>query len=239
MMSDARHGGYDIFAYGHVAGQTKNSITDRKRVFDEEKLDEGRVQMIQNPTRYMQVWAKLFRRDIIEKNHIRFDAELPFAEDSDFTLRYMKHIVSICWKPEMVYHYTLNPQSVMRVQTGEKTEKYIRAMEKTAEAIQDENEIIKKAYDKYVMMHFNIMMVREVFQQRMYSFRVKCKKMKSVAKTTIFKNAIDAIRVKECKSARMLPVLLMKMKLNWLAGIIYMLRVKQNEGHEKRGINSI
>ena len=31
----------------------------------------------------------------------------------------------------------------------------------------------------------------------------------------------------------------MKMKLNWLAGIIYMLRVKQNEGHEKRGINSI
>lgn len=27
---------------------------------------------------------------------------------------------------------------------GRKTEKYIRAMEKTAEAIQDENEIIKK-----------------------------------------------------------------------------------------------
>ena len=98
---------------------------------------------------------------------------------------------------------------------------------------------VKKAYDKYVMMHFNIMKVREVFQQRTYSFRVKCKKMKSVAKTAIFKNAIDVIRVKECKSARMLPVLLMKMKLNWLAGIIYMLRVKQNEGHEKRGINSI
>ena len=89
------------------------------------------------------------------------------------------------------------------------------------------------------MMHFNIMMVREVFQQRTYSFRAKCKKMKSVAKTAIFKNAIDAIRVKECKSARMLPVLLMKMKLNCFAGIIYMLRVKQNEVHEKRGINSI
>lgn len=38
MMSDARHGGYDIFAYGHVAGQKQNSITDRKRVFDEENL---------------------------------------------------------------------------------------------------------------------------------------------------------------------------------------------------------
>lgn len=150
----------------------------------------------------------------------------------------MKHIVSICWKPEMVYHYTLNPQSVMRVQTGEKQKIYSRHGE-NGRGDTDENEIIKKAYDKYVMMHFNIMMVREVFQQRTYSFRVKCKKMKSVAKTAIFKNAIDAIRVKECKSARMLPVLLMKMKLNWLAGIIYMLRVKQNEGHEKRGINSI
>ena len=63
--------------------------------------------------------------------------------------------------------------------------------------------------------------------------------MKSIAQIPIFKNAMDEIRIKECKSARMLPVLLMKMKLNWLAGIIYMLRVKQNEGHEKRGINSI
>lgn len=32
----------------------------------------------------------------------------------------------------------------MHVQTGLKAEKYICAMEKTAEAIQDENEIIKK-----------------------------------------------------------------------------------------------
>lgn len=233
MMNDARHGGYDIFAYGHVAGQKQNSITDRKRVFEKEKLDGGRIEMIQNPTRYMQVWAKLFRRDIIEKNHIRFDAELPFAEDSDFTLRYMKHIASICWKPEMVYNYTLNPQSVMHVQTGEKTEKYIRAMEKTAEAIQDEKEIIKKAYDKYVMMHFNIMMVREVFQQQSCSFKVKCKKMKSIAQTTIFKNAIDAIRVKECKSARMLPVLFIKWKWYLGSGIIYYIRVKQNRYKEK------
>ena len=57
MMNDARHGEYDFFAYGHVAGQKQNSIADRKRVFDGGKLDEGRVQMIQNPTRYMQVWA--------------------------------------------------------------------------------------------------------------------------------------------------------------------------------------
>ena len=228
MMNDARHGEYDFFAYGHVAGQKQNSITDRKRVFDGGKLDEGRVQMIQNPTRYMQVWAKLFRRDIVEKNHIRFDVALPFAEDSDFTLRYMKHVASICWKPEMVYHYTLNPQSVMHVQTGLKAEKYICAMEKTAEAIQDENEIIKKAYDKYVMMHFNIMMVREVFQQRTYSFRVKCRKMKSIAQIPIFKNAIDEIRIKECKSVRMLPVLFIKLKWYFGSGIIYNIRVRQN-----------
>ena len=156
MMNDARHGEYDFFAYGHVAGQKQNSIADRKSVFDGGKLDEGRVQMIQNPTRYMQVWAKLFRRDIIEKNRIRFDAELPFAEDSKKTLRYMKHITSICWKPEMVYHYTLNPKSVMHVQTGLKAEKYICAMEKTAEAIQDENEIIKKEYDKYNNLMTNL-----------------------------------------------------------------------------------
>lgn len=95
-------------------------------MFDGGKLDEGRVQMIQNPTRYMQVWAKLFRRDIIEK--IIFDLMQSYLLQKTviLPLRYMKHIVSICWKPEMVYHYTLNPQSVMRVQTGEKQKIYSR-----------------------------------------------------------------------------------------------------------------
>lgn len=89
------------------------------------------------------------------------------------------------------------------------------------------------------MMHFNIMMVREVFQQRTYSFRVECRKMKSIAQIPIFKNAIDEIRIKECKSVRMLSVLLIKMKLSWFAGMIYMLCVKQNEVREKNEINSI
>jgi glycosyltransferase involved in cell wall biosynthesis len=237
LIEDARDASWEIYAYGHVAGQRKHPITDRIEVFPLEKLNYCREQMLKNPTRYMQVWAKLFRRDIIEKNHLLFDTELPLAEDSDFTLRYMKYVTSICWKPEQVYHYTLNPASVMHSQTVKKEKAYIFAMEKTSKAIQDENEVVKQAYDTYIMMHFNILMVRETFCYSDYSFKKKCHDMKRLCKTPVFQNAVDGIRISECKSGRMLPVLFMKMKLYCLAGIIYELRVKQNEVREKRRIS--
>lgn len=53
-------------------------------------------------------WNKLFRLNIIQKNHIRFPEHIHISEDSLFCLEYLQHCMKlyICGLP--TYHYTIN-----------------------------------------------------------------------------------------------------------------------------------
>ena len=187
--------------------------------------------MISNPTKYMQVWGKLFKKKVIVENAIKFDPELRLSEDSDFTLQYMKYVNNIKLSSEVIYNYSLDVTSTMRVNDGGKTRDYMYAMNKSAIHVDDESEDIKKAFDKYVLMHINILMVREIFIGN-EKFVDKIETMKRICKENIFLNPIKRVRINECKSFRMMPFVFMKMKQNWLAGMIYMIRVKHNNKME-------
>lgn len=49
--------------------------------------------------------VKLYKRDIIEANHIRFDENLSVAEDQVFNFAYYKHIKTYSLEPRSVYKY--------------------------------------------------------------------------------------------------------------------------------------
>lgn len=232
MLQDAKKESSDLIVYGHEAGEKINPVTStQKEVFSKESYDEGRCLMIANPTKFMQVWAKLFKREVVLNNDLKFDSELRLSEDSDFTLRYLKHGNGISLKSEIVYHYSLNENSTMRKKDGEKTKDYIYAMKKTANAVKGENSNIKKAFDKYILMHLNILMVREIFLNS-DKFKNKVKSMKQICQHNVFSGAIKRVKVKECRSLRMMPFLFMKIGFNNLAGLIYVVRVKQNTSRE-------
>lgn len=52
-------------------------------------------------------WNKAFRRDIIERNGIRFNPLLRYKEDEVFVLEYLKHVSSIKIIPQILYNYRL------------------------------------------------------------------------------------------------------------------------------------
>lgn len=60
-------------------------------------------------------WNKLFRRSIIEKNHIRF-ANLPIYVDAYFNFEYIRHIRATYFLNEPLYHYVV-PQQNLTVTT--------------------------------------------------------------------------------------------------------------------------
>ena len=137
--------------------------SDDKEYYAKNELEKIKIKMIENPTRYMQVWAKLFKRDIVCKNKIFFNPQLRLSEDSDFTLRYLEYCNSICLSNISVYHYSLGGESTMRKFDGNKVNDYENAMRITGKYISTQNEMLQKAYDKYILMHLNIAFVREVF----------------------------------------------------------------------------
>ena len=59
-------------------------------------------------------WCKLFRREIIEKHHIRFDESLRLWEDELFTSEFLKYAGSVRTVKSHLYHYIYYPNSLMQ-----------------------------------------------------------------------------------------------------------------------------
>lgn len=231
VINDALNSRFDLLLYGHEAGSKSNKVLpgESRMVFKNDSVEKCRIMMIENPTRYMQVWAKLFKKELIVENNIRFNETMCFSEDSDFTLRYSKYCNDICLCPEIVYHYSLDNASTMRMYDGKKVKGYISAMKETQKSLERENDQIHKAFEKYVLMHLNIALVREVFcLENPMSFFEKIKQMKPVIREDVFDNAIQNVHIKEGISLRMIPVFLLKYHFYVLAGLVYVVRARQN-----------
>ncbi len=57
-------------------------------------------------------WSKLYRKEIIEKNHLRFRSDLFYGEDTDFVYRYLIHIDSFVTINKAVTKY-IDSQTVL------------------------------------------------------------------------------------------------------------------------------
>lgn len=63
---------------------------------------------------YGWAWCKIFRREIIEKYHLRFDESLRLWEDELFTSEFLKHAKTIKTVDSHLYHYIYYPNSLMQ-----------------------------------------------------------------------------------------------------------------------------
>ncbi len=239
-LEDLQYAKADFYLYGHRKGTEQVHILDEgtdKYVHDPINVQSMQAQIIANPTRYMQVWAKLFNRELVIKKQLFFQEELRLAEDSDFTLRYMLNCCQAMFLHDVpAYQYALSEGSAMRTYDGQKVEQYLISMLESKKAVEKADPQIKKAFETYILMHLNIAMVREVFcVENPAGFGAKVQKMQEIAKREPFAECITHVKPSECGSARMLPILCLKLKVAGFAGIIYTLRAKQNSKKEKRG----
>ena len=58
-------------------------------------------------------WNKLFRREIIQSQKIRFDETISLQEDHLFTLEYVRFVKSLIVLPYYPYHYSVLDGSLM------------------------------------------------------------------------------------------------------------------------------
>lgn len=103
------------------------------------------------------VWLRLFRREIIEKNHLRFPEGLSFAEDQGFVACYLIHAAAIRTIPGVYYHHVYRPNSLLAAQKSQynfdnnnEISKYIYHHILSA----PDNEILKRYFS---LIHYGIM----------------------------------------------------------------------------------
>lgn len=236
MIEDAEKSDADLILYGYRVGNNYRELNSGnfEKVYTETKIEDIRVKMLKNPTCYMQVWAKLFRSEVIKSKRLEFDNRLRLSEDSDFTLRYSKYCKKIVLSTESIYQYTLNPLSTMRQIDGDKADDYEFAMNITAQSIVKESSNIRSAFQQYILMHLNVLMVREVYNiQNSNSYLKKYDRMQNLLERPVFKEAINSVHITKCRSLRLLPILVLKLKMFHCASVIFILRARQNYRKEK------
>ena len=68
------------------------------------------------------VWRCAFRRDFIERHHLRFDEDLRLFEDSPFIAECAARAEKVASIPEVLYEYVPNPNGLMKTSLG--TDRY-------------------------------------------------------------------------------------------------------------------
>lgn len=107
-----------IADFYRVIGET---ISHKGDIEKEELLtrEEFAGYMMENPADfyYGVLWNKLYRRDIIEKNRLRMDANISWCEDFIFNLEYLRHCRTIYALQAPVYYYVKTKGSLVNSQS--------------------------------------------------------------------------------------------------------------------------
>ena len=63
----------------------------------------------------LSIWTKVYNRRFLEENNLKFDEEVPLAEDNLFNLDCYNKARRICFLPQLIgYHYYLNDGSIVQ-----------------------------------------------------------------------------------------------------------------------------
>lgn len=219
----------DLGVFSYEVGNSEYLVSSQSTIYDKNVL-EFKEYMLKNPTKFMTVWAKLLKRSLIIDNALIFNPDLRLAEDGDFMLQYLTHCRKIVATPHIFYHYsTDNSQSAVRKFDGKKAQDYQKALTVSQNYLRQNAPELLDAYNYYILMHLNVIMVREVFAKNNgLSYFSKLKQSKEIAHKNIFLSALKSIEIVECRTPRLLSILLIKMHCFILASFIFKLRVRQN-----------
>lgn len=216
-----------LYNYETNKGTVKN--ISELRQLNGQPFQEYRCAMIANPTKNLMVWGKFLRKDIIDREQLRFDESLSLAEDGDFMVAYLLKIHSVSLVASTLYRYLDNTDSVMRTFDGKKVAGYLKALRKIEMRLADQSTDLKKAGALYVLMHVNVMMVREVYDiDNLATPSQKKQQMLMLVKEPVIYNALKKISLSECGKPRLIPIALLKLHWYDMARLVFTMRSKRN-----------
>lgn len=145
--------------------------------------------MLCQPNRYGAVWGKVFRREFLEENHLRFDTSLSHAEDTEFLVRVLARADKVCHLTDAWYHYYVYPSSAAKI-NREALDHFEKSLEVIQSDVAGENLEIRKAFHNCVNINLLIMMVNYVFRPGV-SFREGKPVLEELLNKPLFRDALS------------------------------------------------
>lgn len=224
----------DLFLYSYIKGKNMDNFYDCKKIIHNENvntfdsLDKKKSWMISMPTLRMQVWAKVFKRDIIVKNKIYFDENIKYSEDSEMVIRYLSCCNNLNVSSFPIYKYVLSENSVMRSFDEKRIEQYINSLRKTLKFMDKSN--LQCALSQYVLIHLNIIMVHDIFiYGNNKNIKEDINKMKKILKNDVFSNSLKNISIGKCLNFYLTPEFFLKCHMYFMTAVICYIKSYKNQ----------
>lgn len=218
----------DLCLFGHQSGRKIKTPGNETMRYTWHEIEAARIRMLKAPTRYMQVWGKIFKRQRILESGVSFEPNLYVAEDSDFTFQYTEFCRSIVFYPDIIYDYHINHASVMHTFDEKKVPGYTQAMQVMQKRLAEASSGIQSAGWQYTLTHFHIAMVNGVFcPGNNKSFLKKVGQVRQTARHPVFQKAIRYVSLTSCGWIERVTGWLLKGHLYGLLGVVYTIRAWQ------------
>lgn len=228
----------DLYAFGYKtdAFEQNHDMEGKIAVADTpDKVEKRRAWMISRPMMRAQVWAKVYRADMIRQSGQYFDESIKFCEDGEYIVRLSKYCQKIVISGHLIYHYRYSAGSLMREYDENRIDEYVRAMETSEKVIAGESEIICRAFLEYVLCHLNLLLVRNVYSRQVsMSPRERDQKMRELCDVPVFCNALSKIDRKRCLSVQLLPELFLKSHMRFPAQVLCFAKALLNSRRERK-----
>lgn len=229
----------DIAVYGFIKGarnqadnlcqQIVHKYPVNRYAESEKQLVQMRAWLISKPTHRMQAWAKIYKRDFLKDNNLLFNSELCYSEDSEFVLRCLLNAKRLMISDKAILHYVLSSSSVMHSTDSKRTIQYISSLNFSWIVVQNESAAIRKAFNYYVLVHLNLILVHDIYEvKNSISWGDRKNKLNTVLQNEIFKNAIQQVALKDCMQLQLLPELMLKLNLKNCMGVLCIARSWMN-----------
>lgn len=150
-MRQAIHGkDFAVCAYDHVGKKGSTPFVMRRA--PEVTLRQVYEHTLCTPVMNGGCCNKVFRMDLIREHGLRFNEQFSVGEDMVFLAQYLKHCQTVGYVPEVLYHYTVNPQSLTRSaltrrQVSDRDASVLLAMDALVEVMKDQGPDVKAVVD--------------------------------------------------------------------------------------------
>lgn len=211
----------DLIFFNYFVGHSKVNLYSMTETKNDVK--QLLTTVLENPTKYLTVWGKLYRTNTIKKNGIHFDTSLSYSEDSEFLIRYLLFCKHVTFEDSFLYNYCLSEDSTVRKYNPSMINEYQKAIQKIRKDTLP-YPYLKRSYLIFVLMQFNLMMVHNVFIEPSNQLQ----QLKAMCKKEYMAEALTAINLGDIFTPRLTPLVLCKYHFYFLASLIYKFRVFQN-----------
>ncbi|MCR4754394.1 MAG: glycosyltransferase family 2 protein [Lachnospiraceae bacterium] len=174
-------------------------------------------------------WDKLYRRQFLTGNGLRFNENLRVLDDMFFNIQAFGATETVAYSKKKIYHYIRNSRSITATYTPDRIEKdrvVWKAIEEYIDGLRDGDSELKKTLNKRIIKSFAIALKLSLFNtNNPKDIKNQMQEAREVLDIHEYKEAFGSVKLGEVEW-RLRPVIICA-RIGWMSGLWLLTKMQE------------